>query len=87
MKYLRLLALTILGVLYCNYSYAYDFEVDGIYYNILSNNSVEITYRYYEGGSYSGELVIPTYVAYNSQVYSVVSIGNYAFSNCSITGR
>ena len=64
--------------------YAYDFEVDGIYYNIISSTekAVEVTNRYFSGNDYSGNVVIPKQVSYNNDTYSVTSIGNYAFSYC-----
>ena len=57
---------------------AYDFEVDGIYYNILGDNEVEVT----SGRSYTGDVTIPTTVIYDSTTYSVTSIGEGAFYNC-----
>ena len=69
------------------FTFAYDFEVDGLCYNKLSNNQVEITYKSYEGGSYSGTLVIPSKVTYNGVTYDVTSIGNNAFFSCTgLTG-
>lgn len=62
---------------------AYDFEVDGLYYNKLSSNQVEVTYNKEEGNSYSGILAIPEKVKYNGNVYVVTSIGSDAFFNCS----
>ena len=40
---------------------AYNFEVDGIYYNITSdeNLTVEVTYETTDYNSYSGNVVIP----------------------------
>ena len=62
--------------------WAYDFEVDGIFYDILTNktNEVEVT-----GGStqYSGSVTIPATVTYNGTTYSVTSIGYSAFWYCS----
>ena len=59
--------------------WAHDFEVDGIYYNILTDNEVEVT-----GGStkYSGSVTIPASVTYKGTTYSVTSIGKYAFGEC-----
>lgn len=54
---------------------AYDFEVDGIYYNLLSDNKVEVTKG---GNKYTGDVMIPEEV--NS--YKVVQIGEKAFYNC-----
>ena len=60
--------------------WAETFEVDGIYYNILDGNNVEVT-------SYSNEnlgaITIPQTVTYNGINYSVTSIGNGAFLSCS----
>ena len=68
---------------------AHDFEVDGIYYNITSSATKEVAVTY-SGSSYSaveneytGDVVIPESVVYNDVTYSVTSIGNYAFSDCS----
>ena len=63
--------------------YAYDFEVDGLCYNIIASDQVEVTYRSYQDGSYSGSLTIPEFVLYNDVVYHVTRIGLGAFSNCS----
>ena len=66
---------------------AYDFNVDGIYYNITSSTSpytVEVTYdETTSHNSYSGSKSIPNSVIYNDIPYSVTSIGYYAFSSCS----
>ena len=63
---------------------AYDFEVDGIYYNINGNNAT-VTYadNNYETPDYSGDVTIPETVTYNGTTYSVTSIGYKAFYNCS----
>ena len=67
--------------------WAHDFEVDGIYYNYLDGNNVEVTYRgdacrSYDD-EYSGEVIIPSTVRYNGTTYSVTSIGDNAFYYCS----
>lgn len=69
---------------------AYDFEVDGIYYNIISesNLTVEVTYPSREIGMggyhykcyYSGDISIPNNVTYNNAIYTVIRIGSYAFA-------
>ena len=57
---------------------AYDFEVDGIYYNVLSFSDFkcEVTYG---DNNYIGEIVIPSKVNINSKLLDVVKIGNYSF--------
>lgn len=59
---------------------AYDFEVNGIYYNINGNN-VTVTYSG-TGSKYSGDVTIPATVIYDGTTYSVTSIDNYAFQSC-----
>ena len=62
---------------------AYDFEVDGIYYNILSevNNTVEVT-PISGSDEYTGSVVIPKSVNYYGITYRVTSIGDGAFWYC-----
>lgn len=60
---------------------AYDFEVEGIYYDIAS--SEDKTASITRGDSYyTGSIVIPQSVTYNEEEYSVISIGEYAFQYC-----
>ena len=64
---------------------AHDFEVDGIFYNIYGT-AATVTYRGVSYGSYneySGSVSIPETVNYNGTTYSVTSIGDYAFRDCS----
>jgi len=65
-------------------AFAYDFEVDDIYYNILSEEerTVEVTRYNNWSPSYSGDIIIPERIIYNSTTYKVVSIGDNAFENC-----
>lgn len=70
---------------FCNIAtYAYDFEVDGIYYNITSSSkkTVSVTYKDSNYNSYSGIVVIPSDVTHNGITYSVNSIGISAFEDC-----
>ena len=65
--------------------WAHDFEVDGIYYNYLEDNNVEVTYRgdYYDSyDEYAGEVIISSTVTFDGTTYIVTSIGNDAFSKC-----
>lgn len=65
-------------------SFAYDFEVDGICYNITSasQRKVEVTYKdkAFNYNSYSGDIVVPETVIYEGKEYTVTSIGEYAFN-------
>lgn len=60
---------------------AHDFVNNNIYYNITSNNTVEVTYcdGAAEGTTYSGNVNIPSSVYYNGKSYQVSSIGSNAF--------
>ena len=64
----------------------YDFEKDGVYYNITSQNTVEVTSETDYYGSYSdsyeGEVVIPSFVTYSGRTYTVNAIGDNAFKMC-----
>ena len=60
---------------------AQDFEVDGICYNILSEDdrTVEVTEN---PNDYAGDVVIPGEVIYDGSTYSVTMIGKDAFNYC-----
>lgn len=60
-------------------SIAYDFEVDGIRYNKLSDSEVEVTFN---PKKKSGLLNLPSKVTYNGIEYSVISIGAHSFYEC-----
>ncbi len=61
---------------------AYDFEVEGVYYEILS--TAELTCEVTSGAEkYVGDIKIPTVVNYKGRELSVVSIGKTAFNFCS----
>ena len=77
---------------------AYDFEVDGIFYNILEselweheNPIVEVTFEKAGGRkvipteTYVGDMVIPAYVTWESTEYQVIDIGysSFAFTDVS----
>ena len=61
--------------------WAYDFEVDGIYYNI-NGTEATVTYRDSRYNSYSGDVVIQSTVLHNDVTYNVTSIGDNAFYSC-----
>lgn len=79
MKHLKHLFTLLLLVLCSQAVKAYDFEVDGIYYNISMESIVEVT----SGDTYyTGNVVIPSVVEYEGTSYSVVGIGSSAFNGC-----
>ena len=64
-----------------NTLYAFDFEVDGIYYSFNKyKSSVGVT-----SGDvlYKGVVIIPSEVSYNGKSYEVTSVNSYAFKDCS----
>ena len=64
-------------------SWAYDFIVDGIYYNYNGDGeTVSVTYKNKDYNSYSGSVVIPSTVTYDGTTYSVTKIGESAFERC-----
>ena len=65
---------------------AHDFELDGIYYNILDEHSVEVTYKgddHFED-EYFSYVEIPEKIVYNGTHYRVMKIGDMAFTNCEL---
>ena len=67
--------------------YASNTQVDGIWYDFdSSTKTASVTYRgndpYSYDAEYSGSVVIPASVTYNSVIYSVTRIGDEAFSGC-----
>ena len=84
------LCVALLALVLCNTPlFAEDFEVDGIYYNIMSaeDKTVAVTHRGFSYESYlneySGAVTIPESVTYMDNTYSVTSIGSDAFGYCS----
>ncbi len=70
-------------------SLAHHFEINGVFYNVISTSEVEVTYKgssYNEFyNEYNGSVVIPSLVEYGGFTYSVTSIGDNAFSSCDLT--
>ena len=83
---LRLKRLLSVAFLLCvsSLSWAYDFEKDGIYYNINSSVDGRKTASATHNGnnSYSGDVIIPSSVTHGTTIYIVTSIGNSAFYKC-----
>ena len=84
----RILLLFSALMLSCIALWAHDVEIDGIYYYLdETNKTAEVTYRGNSVNQYSneyaGSVTIPETITYNSEIYSVTSIGYEAFSGCS----
>ena len=65
--------------------WAYDFKSGDLYYNITSDTTVEVTYQYqWSSDNYAGltTATIPETVTYEGTTYSVTSIGESTFMNC-----
>ena len=77
----HLLILCILLGLVGTRASAYDFEVNGIYYNLIS--ATEFTCEVTSGDvKYSGNIKIPATVSYSNRTVSVVRISGSAFNDC-----
>jgi hypothetical protein len=69
-------------------TFAYSFEVDGIYYNAYTNDDgvdcASVTYKEFSSDShcYSGNITIPGEVTNNGKTYQVTAISQYAFAWC-----
>ena len=60
---------------------AYDVEVNGIYYNLITKgNAAEVTSG---DANYTGNVIIPEEIIFDGVTYSVTFIGNSAFLGCS----
>ena len=82
MKQVKLWLATMATLLCSLTASAYDFEVDGIYYNIISASdlTVEVT----RGDNYySGDVIIPSTINYSDKTMTVIGVGSNAFSSCS----
>lgn len=79
---------TLLALSFCAISaFAYDVEVDGIYYNVVKKaKTAEVTYKSYSNytyySDYSGDISIPESIVYDGVECVVNSIGDWAFSSC-----
>ncbi len=76
---MKRLLLFIFTLLCANVLFAQTFWLDSLRYNVTSTNQVEV----YDANSSIITANIPTTVTYQGITYSVTSIGNNAFYNCS----
>lgn len=72
-----------MSLIMCVQLMAYDFESDGVFYNILSTSdlTIEVTKGDYK---YSGEIIIPESVTFNTKQFKTVSIDMDAFRGSDI---
>ena len=86
-KFFKRLAAAAVLLLGATTATAHDFEVDGIFYNKSGNNTARVTYKgnSYDAyaNEYSGAVTIPASVTYSGKTYSVTSIGEEVFRDCS----
>ena len=75
MKKLFLFFSLLLGVLS---AWAYDVELDGIFYNLDKENKTASVASY----SYKGAVVIPETISVDGKAYTVTSLGENCFSGC-----
>ena len=84
-KFYSFLVVMLLSVV----AFAYDVEIDGIYYNLdMENKTAEVTSRISEETGvcdYTGDIVIPSFFVNGGVTYSVTSISNCAFFAADIT--
>ena len=84
MKKTFLLLTLLCGVLS---AWAHDAEVDGIFYNLNNaDKTATVTFKgddYSLYNEYAGDVVIPKAVTYNGITYSVTSLGDECFVECS----
>ena len=72
-------------IVYALSVWAETIQVQGIYYNILNSNQVEVTYlNSWDVSHYPGlkSLTLPDSILHNATYYQVVGIGSNAFRSC-----
>ncbi|MBE6318529.1 MAG: leucine-rich repeat domain-containing protein [Bacteroidales bacterium] len=83
MKRVKSLLFAVVATLVCSINaVAYDFVVDGIYYNIVSLSDFTCAVTQHPNRGYVGNIAIPSILTYNGKELKVVSIEKDAFYNC-----
>lgn len=72
----------ILSVFFSISASAYDFEVDGIYYTIISDKAHTVEVSKNKDKLYTGKLSIPSSVTKYGETYTVTRIGELCFYDC-----
>ena len=57
-------------------------EIDGIWYNLFTEENVAEVTRNHSTDNYTGEITIPDKITYEGTEYSVAKIGEWAFAYC-----
>ena len=78
-SYALLMVLTIFS---CIKTFAYDVEINGIYYNLKPAKVGTASVTYNSKNNYSGSIVIPETIEYDGNIYTITEIGNMAFMGC-----
>ena len=70
-----------MALLVSTFTFAYDIQVDGIYYYV---NASDLTCKVTSNGnnSYSGDINIPETINFKNKTLKVIGIGYEAFYNC-----
>lgn len=80
---MKKIQLSLFTILLSFSAWAYDVEIDGIFYNLNDDTKeASVTYQTELYNSYSGDVCIPSVIDYSEKTYTVTSIGDYAFSEC-----
>lgn len=82
---MKRIGICILLILCALNMWAFDFEHNGFYYNIIDGNDIEVTYQNYNNNdNYEGKTVanIPPDITHLGIEFNVMSIGKCAFWNC-----
>ncbi len=60
-----------------------EVEIDGLWYEVVAKAKEAKVIQHKNNVKYNGDIVIPETVVYEGVTYSVTSIGDYAFWDCS----
>ena len=85
-RLITMVAICMLSLNAMAYDFSYTYQGKTLYYTITSDNTIEVTYyssTTTDNNYVSGDVVIPSSVTNNGTTYSVTSIGDAAFSDCS----
>ena len=77
---MKRLLLSMCSILLTSVLTAQTFTFEGLKYEVIDDNSVEV--RQQDNSAISGSVNIPSTVTYNNNTYSVTAIGYYAFIAC-----